>query len=67
MARKKEQNDKIRLSLEGVQIFKNQITKNIFEIPTKEEAEQFKKEFNRINDEYMYSNISDKYMKKLYI
>jgi len=38
----KEQNEKIRLSLEGVHLLKNQITKNIFEL-NKEQAEQWMK------------------------
>lgn len=36
----KEQNNKIRLSIEGVYILKNQITKNIFEL-TDEKAEEW--------------------------
>ncbi len=36
----KIQNEKIRLSMEGVHILKNQITKNIFEL-NKEQAEQW--------------------------
>ena len=36
----KIQNEKIRLSIEGVHVLKNQITKNIFEL-NKEQAEQW--------------------------
>ena len=36
----KEQNDEIRLSIEGVHLLKNQITKNIFELDEKQ-AEQW--------------------------
>ena len=36
----KEQNDQIRLSMEGVYVLKNQITKNIFEL-NKEQAEEW--------------------------